>query len=134
MTVDFGFDLNTPDVADLDPYFTAISEGELIGQALARRLVTPRGALALIGDDPRYGYDVRVHLNDEDPNVGAIEAAVVEQLVLDERVQRATATVTFDSEAGTLQIVATAYTAAGPFRLTLDVSAVTVTLLTTEAL
>lgn len=128
---DFGTDINTPDVMDLDPNFADIAGAECLGQALARRLVTPRGALL---DDPGYGHDVRQALNDDNPDTGAEVIAIVEQLEADERVETATAEVTFTELTGQLRIVATAYTAQGPFRLTLDVSAVTVTLLTVEAL
>ena len=52
-----GIDISTPGAMDLDPYFALASEGEQLVQALARRIVTPTGALR---DDPSYGYDVRV--------------------------------------------------------------------------
>lgn len=132
MSVDFGADISTPGVKDLDPYFSFVTGGELVGQALARRLVTPRGALALIGDDASYGYDVRAHLNDDSPNVQAIEAAVVEQLLLDERVESARATVTFNTTAESLRVDVLGRTGAGPFRFVLEVSAVTAKLLATE--
>lgn len=124
MTVDFGTDINTPDGLDIDPYFTEVSGAEGLGQALGRRLVTPRGSLE---DDPAYGYDVRAHLNDDSPNVGAIGVAVAAQLLLDERVERATAAATFAESS--LTIRADVLTAEGPFRLTLDVSAVTYSVL-----
>jgi len=130
VTVDFGTDINTPGVMDLDPFFREISDAEALGQACARRLVTPRGSLV---GDPAYGYDVRAHLNDDDPNTGAIALAVADELAKDERVQRATSVVTFDELAGSLTIVATVFTADGPFRLTLAVSSVTVELLDVEA-
>ena len=130
MTVDFGTDINTPDAMDLDPFFGETSGAESLGQACARRLVTPRGSL--LGDQS-FGYDVRVHLNDDAPNASTISAAIADELVKDERVQSATATVTFDELGGSLTIVATVFTAAGPFRLTLAVSAVTVDLLDMEA-
>ena len=126
MTVDFGTDINTPGVMDLDPFFREISGVEVLGQACARRLVTPRGSLV---GDPAYGYDVRVHLNDDDPSPSAIGLEVAAELAKDERVESASAVVTFDQLAGTLRIVADVLTAAGPFRLTLDVSAVSVAVL-----
>lgn len=133
MSVDFGVDVSTPDGMDLDPYFVFTSGEETLAQALLRRLVTPRGSLALVGDDPAYGFDLRAVLNDDEPNMAAIENGIVEQFELDERVERATAAVTFDDATETLRVVATAYTAAGPFRLTLDVSSVTAVLLAVEA-
>lgn len=126
MTVDFGTDINTPGLFDIDPYFTFSTGPEGLGEALGRRLVTPRGSLE---GDSAYGYDVRVFLNDDDPNPGAIALGVADELVKDERVQTAAAVVTFDALAGTLRIVADVLTALGPFRLTLDVSAVSVAVL-----
>lgn len=124
--IDFGTDINTPGLLDLDPFFTEISGVDTFGQALGRRLVTAQGSL---DDDPLYGYDVRAHLNEHDPNTGAIEVAVAAQLEFDERVERASAAVTFSADTSTLRIVADVLTAAGPFRLTLDISAVTVSVL-----
>lgn len=124
MTTDFGTDINTLDLLDLDPYFTEVTGHEGLGQALGRRLVTPRGSLE---DDPAYGYDVRVRMNDDDPNVDAIAVEVAAELVKDERVESASASVTFMESS--LRIVADVLTALGPFRLTLDVSAVSVALL-----
>ena len=72
---------------------------------------------------------MRVHLNDDDPSPSAIALSVADELVKDERVESATATVTFDGSAGSLRIVADVLTALGPFRLTLDVSAVSVAVL-----
>lgn len=126
MTVDFGTDLSTPGLLDLDPYFTFVSGPEGLGEGLGRRLVTARGSLE---GDSAYGYDVRVHLNDDDPSPSAIGLEVAAELAKDERVESASAVVTFDQLAGTLRIVADVLTAAGPFRLTLDVSAVSVAVL-----
>lgn len=122
---DFGTDLSTPGLLDIDPYFTFVSGPEGLGEALGRRLVTPRGSLE---GDSAYGYDVRVHLNDDDPP-SAIGLEVAAELAKDARVESASAVVTFDQLAGTLRIVADVLTAAGPFRLTLDVSAVSVAVL-----
>lgn len=126
MTTDFGTDIATPGLFDIDPYFTFSTGAEGLGEALGRRLVTPRGSLE---GDAAYGYDVRVFLNDDDPNPDAIALGVADELVKDERVQSASAVVTFDSLAGSLTIVADVLTAGGPFRLTLDVSAVSVAVL-----
>lgn len=126
MTTDFGSDLHTPGLLDLDPYFTFVDGAAALGEALGRRLVTPRGSLI---DDPAYGYDVRAHLNDDDPNPGAIVAEVEAELAKDERVRRARAAVTFDAALGALVVVADVLTAEGPFRLTLAVSAVSADLL-----
>lgn len=128
MTTDYGSDVHTPGGLDLDPWFTVVAGPDAVGEACARRLVTARGSLI---DDPEYGYDLRAHLNDHAPNAVAIEAAVVDQLVRDERVRRASATVTFNTATSTLAVVAVVILAEGPFRLTLDVSAVSTSYLFT---
>lgn len=116
---DFGTDIATPGLLDIDPHFIEVSGVDALGQALGRRLVTPRGALE---GDPAYGYDLREHLNNEDPDFVAIGAEVAAELLKDERVARARASATFDGS--TLTVTADVLTALGPFRLTLDVSAV----------
>lgn len=121
---DFGTDIATPGLLDIDPYFIEVSGVDALGQALGRRLVTPRGSLE---GDPAYGYDLRTHLNDDSPDVGTIGAEVAAELLKDERVARARASATFDGS--TLTVSVDALTALGPFRLTLDVSAVSTSLL-----
>lgn len=127
---DYGADINTPGGLDLDPWFTFVSGPDAVAQACVRRLTTARGSLL---DDPDYGYDLRLFVNDHAPNAVAIAAEVEDQLVRDERVLRASATVTFTEATGTLAVSVFLTLAEGTFRLTLEVSAVTVTLLTTEA-
>lgn len=129
MTIDLGTDIATPDALDLDPYFTPVSGWRALGQALARRLTTPRGSLL---DDPSYGYDLRSRLNDSltPGDLGALGAVVKRELEADERVETATPTITF--VAGALRVAARITTAAGPFRLVLAVGAVTAEILATE--
>lgn len=128
---DFGVDIATPDAADIDPYFTTVSGWRGLGQALARRLVTPRGSLI---DDDAYGYDLRSRLSDtftaaELAQIGAIAKRELEG---DERVDSATVTATFT--AGTLRVSAAIQTASGSFRLVLAVSSVTTEILAAEPL
>lgn len=40
---DLGTDISTPDGLDLDPMMRTVSGVRALGQALARRLITPRG-------------------------------------------------------------------------------------------
>lgn len=130
MTTDYGSDINTPGGADLDPWFATIGGVDAVLQCCIRRLMTPRGALT---DDPAFGYDLRAHINDHAPNVRAIEAEVADQLVRDERVLRAAATATFTPATSTLLVSIRVTLAEGTFRLVLEVSAVTVSVLSTEA-
>mgnify|MGYP003424112033 FL=1 len=129
MTTDFGVDIATPDAADIDPYFSTVTGWRGLGQALARRLVTPRGSLI---DDDAYGYDLRSRLNDTftASDLAQLGAVVRRELEADERVESAMAAVTFAR--GTLTVRAAVQTADGPFRLVLAVSSVTTEILAAE--
>lgn len=116
-------------VSGLDPLFTLVTGRTALGQAIARRLQTPRGTLAWIGDTADYGDDVRQHLGDDlTPRLASLIASRVEaEALADERVRAATATVTL--LAGALRVGLQLADAAGPFRLTLSIDAVTVAVL-----
>lgn len=131
MTVDLGTDISTPDASDLDPMFRLVSGTRGLAEALARRLVTPRGTLL---DDPAYGYDLRSRLNDNltPGDLAQLAVDVRAELARDERVEDAAVTVTFANS--TLRVAAVVATAAGPFRLVLAVSSVTAEVLAAEAL
>lgn len=123
-----GLDISTPGAADLDPYFALVSEAEQLAQALARRIVTPTGALR---DDLSYGYDVRAHLNDTALQPRLVAAAVRAQWLADERVEDCDVRVTFED--GALSIEGVVLASTGTFRLVLSVSAVALSILRTEA-
>lgn len=121
---DYGTDLSC--VVDLDAGLAEVTGNTLLAQALARRLITPRGGLL---DDPNYGYDLTQFLNaDIGPtDLASITAAVNAELLKDERVLSASVTVTF---AGTvLSVTAQINAANGPFSFVLAVSNVTTQLL-----
>ncbi len=127
MSTDLGVDLYC--ISDLDPAGRTVSGIEALAQALARRLQTPRGALAAIGDDRDYGTDLRDYVG-EDTGVGAtaeIEASVRAECLKDERVRDVDVTAVIRDRALTvsLRVASTA----GVVRLVLAVSAVTVELL-----
>lgn len=127
MSTDLGTDLYC--ISDLDPAGRTVSGIEALAQALARRLQTPRGALAAIGDDPDYGTDLRDYVG-EDTGVGAtaeIEAAVRAECLKDERVRDVEATAAIADRALTVGVRTTS--PAGSLRFVLAVSAVTVDLL-----
>lgn len=127
---DYGLDINTPGGLDLDPAFTSIAGPEAVLQVAVRGLSTAPGSRL---DAPEWGYDLRAHANDHAPNLRSIEAAVVAQLLRDERVRRARATATFDPATGALTVYPVLLLAEGTFRLVLAVSAVSVEVLATEA-
>jgi phage baseplate assembly protein W len=116
-------------ISDLDAAGRTVSGNEALAQALARRLQTPRGSLAAIGDDADYGLDLRDYVG-EDTGTGAeaeIEAAVRAECLKDERVRDVDVTAVIRDRALTvsLRVASTA----GVVRLVLAVSAVTVDLL-----
>ena len=96
-----------------------------LGEAMARRLQTPRGRLI---KHPNYGYDLTEELGDDisTADLARIASSVEEECLKDERVLSCTAVVTF--LAGVLTVVITLADAAGPFVLVLSVSAVSVTI------
>lgn len=127
MTTSLGVDIATPGAADLDPYFSLVSEGRALVEALARRLVTPRGSLL---NYPTYGYDLRQWVNaDLDvADLREIERAAAEECRADERVDDVQLAATFADDR--LSLTGTIYTVDGRvYRLSLAVSDVTVILL-----
>lgn len=124
---DFGSDVST--FPDLDPTFSPITGRRAVGEAIARRLETPRGGGLFY--NPAYGYDLRSAMNSaQSPSsLAAIAAAVENEAVQDERVSAATATVTLDNATNIMRVSLALETAEGPFALVLAISAVSVDVL-----
>ena len=103
-----------------------------MGQAIARRLVTPRGGLL---DDPSYGYDLRQLVGEalRPGDLATVQAEVADQCRADERVDDAAVTVTQSGAAVRVEIIL-ALESTGPLRLVLAVSAVTSEILALETL
>ena len=121
MATDYGTDLSC--VSDMDPLGAEVSGRLCLGQNLARRLQTPRGRLIY---DGQYGFDLTAYLNaDVSPSdLAQLGHQVATELVKDQRVVSAAATVTLDAE-GALTATCTIVDGAGPFPLVLTVSNVT---------
>jgi len=126
---DFGTDFSAlPDLS-----FVLQSGQANLAEAIARRLMTPRGGLFY---DPTYGMDLRGYLNEAltDATRYEIETLVAAECEQDERVLAATATVVEGApNSRTIQVSIELETAAGPFRLILAVSAVAVEVLRANA-
>ena len=120
---DFGTDLDL--LTDLTINMRTISGRPALGQALARRLQTPRGRLL---KHPNYGFDLAGRINDDltQAEIAAIASDVEAECLKDERVLACSVSSVF--AASTLTVVITVTDAAGPFALVLAVSAVNVTL------
>lgn len=101
---------------------------QLIGQRIARRLQTPRGALAAISDDPNFGWDVRQYINAKmgPSDIAIAQAQISGECLKDEQVQSAVVSMTLSGGSMTLDIKLVS--SVGPFTLTLNVDQLTVAL------
>lgn len=103
-----------------------------LGNALARRLTTPRGGLFY---EPDYGIDVRNFLKAgfTESSVKSVGSAIAEEVRKDPRVQGATVKVATNNADASMRITIGVEIAAGPFDLVLRVDALTVELLEARA-
>lgn len=129
---DFGQD--TSCTTELRPG-TRVSGARLVGEAAYRRLTTVRGTLRGGEDEANYGDDLSnlIGTVQSDNDAAAVPARVKNELQKDDRidVQNTTIEATVVRDAGaivSIGIVIDAQTSAGPFTLTLSVSAVGVEL------
>lgn len=99
-----------------------------LGNALARRLSTPRGTLDY---DPDYGFDLRDSLSAglTRTQLAQLRASIVDECEKDERVDNCDADVIYNPFTSGLTVNLTVTTADGPFDLILLVTSVTVALL-----
>lgn len=122
---DFGTDLSC--VSDLDPSGAVVTGRALLGEALARRLTTPRGRLI---DDPNYGLDLTEYLNADlsQRDVGILGAQIKAECEKDERVVSADVTALVNIN-GKLTVTIIIDDGDGPFPLVLAVSDVSASIL-----
>ena len=120
-------DLDLSGVLDIQDTAIEASGYLAFAQSLARRLITKRGTLI---DDPNYGIDVRDWLNLETTpkNARLLSAQAASELRKDDRVVSATVTVTYG--VGTMSLRCVVRGTELPVVFTLNVSDVTVELLT----
>lgn len=104
-----------------------------LGNALARRLVTPRGGLFY---DPNYGLDVRAFVNAgfTAQQLAQVQADIAAEVGKDERVENPQVTVVSNTQTGTMAITIVCELAEGPFQFLVTVNALTVELLRAEPL
>lgn len=137
MTLSATADINTPidpntGLPDLDPYFRVVTGRTAVGQALLRRLVTPRGSLL---GEPSYGLDVRGWTNEtiDARALRRLESAATTELRRDERVDDVSLAATFAGDVlrldGRVRLVGSTV----PLRLTLAINAVTAAVIAAEA-
>jgi hypothetical protein len=119
-------------VTDIDPQLSLAYGIRNLGNALLRRLITPRGSLLY---DPDYGLDLRAYLNAglSDGEVTGLAGAVALELEKDERVASAEASMTFIRQAGALRIRCKVDTVdLGSMTMLLQIGQVTATVLDTS--
>lgn len=124
---DFGSDLSC--VFDLESTCAPVTGRTLLAQAIARRLITPRGRLI---DDPNYGTDLTNMINADmsQRDISALIAAIRAEVMKDERVAAVTVKVTPPPKlTGTYEIAIGLTDADGPFVMTVAASSVTLELL-----
>ena len=111
-------DLPLIDVQITDP-------AQLIGERIARRLITPRGALAAINDDPNFGWDCRQYINAKlgPSEIITAQAQIEAECLKDEQVISVQATVSQSN--GSIAISLALVASTGPFLLTLNVEQLT---------
>lgn len=110
----------TPTLDEVDPVSTIA-----IGEALVRRLITPRGRVL---DDGTYGLDLRGQLNHgvTQPGLTRLQSSIRVECMKDDRIEDATVSVIMASVASRqmrVQIVATAAESGQEFSLTFFVTA-----------
>lgn len=121
MGADYGSDFSCE--SDIDAGLTVVSGLVCLGQALVRRLQTPRGGLFY---DLEYGTDLREFVNGH-ASARDIERAAERELLKDERVEQVRASCSFDGERAVVRL--SVLGAAGPFSLVVGVSSLTVEML-----
>lgn len=122
---DFGSDLSC--VNDCTPDFAEVTGRILIAQRVARRYITPRGRLI---DDPNFGFDMTQFVNDDlsPADIARIRAGAEAEALKDEEVLAASVSIAV-SVVGLMIVTVILQDAKGPFTLVLNVSEVTVQIL-----
>ena len=128
MAIDTDFGLDLSGASDLDITMRETSDREALAQSVARRLQTPRGGGLFYDFD--YGYDVRQFVSGVVLPEGTIEAAIENEILKEERVLEVQVDVRFFTANKRLKIFVALFDGDGPFDFVLDVSDVTVELLT----
>lgn len=113
---------------DLDPSGSLVSGNTCLIQALLRRLITPRGGLFY---DPDYGTDVRELVGESIATGGivSISQAIEQEVLKDERVLLATATMSFNTQTNIVSGTLVITSSTGPFTLVISVDSLSVSLL-----
>lgn len=120
----FGSDIAC--VFELDPGFRETTGNQMLGEAIARRWITPRGGILL---DPNYGFDLNDYLDADvtAQDIARIQNSLEVEALKDQRIINATVQVSILN--GNLVVNASLTTANGPFTLVVSVNNLNTTLL-----
>lgn len=120
----YGSDLSC--ITDIDGSGLEVTGRRVLSQALARRIISPRGCLV---DDPNYGTDLTTYINADIPRggEGRIASQADAEFRKDERVISSLTTASF--LAGVVTLSTTITDGAGPFSLVLAITSVGVSVL-----
>lgn len=129
MAIDTDHGTDLAGVTDLEITLREISGREALAHRLARRYQTPRGGLFYDSD---FGYDLRQFLSGAVPPEGTIEAAAENEALKDEGVLDVQIDVRFFTATKRMKVFIAAIDSDGPFEFVLDISDVTVELLTED--
>lgn len=119
-------------LTDIQRISTLVTDPRVvIGQRVARRLQTPRGALALINGDPNFGYDVRQLVNAKlTPNFKVnAQKSIRDEVEKDQEVLSASVTVASADAGSGVAITILIQPSDGPFSLVMNVRDLTVEVL-----
>lgn len=113
-------------ISDIDANLSSVSGRRCLAEALATRLSTVRGGLL---GDPSYGDSLLFRLNAPVSEV-LLARRIEKECLKDERVADVFASVTYSAATASASIILTITDDDGPFELVLEVSQLTVELLT----
>lgn len=124
MATNFGQDSSC--VSDVGLFDLQITDPiMLVGQRIIRRLTTPRGGLAAIGDDPNFGWDLRQLINAQlsPTSITNYQQQIEAECYKEETISSAVATIS--GSGGNIAVSIQLTSASGPFSLTLPVQNLT---------
>lgn len=115
-----GYGLDVSTFPDLDPTLSVRTGQRMVGEAVARRLLTRRGLLPYAPGD---GLDIRdlVAQGFSQASLGTLRSQIEDEAGKDERVRTASASLRFVQGTRTLEVTVKLTTAEGPFVLVLTI-------------
>lgn len=133
-TIDWGGDIADLSDGDLDPSARDLDGSDItvMLQSLFRRFTTDTGSLFY---DATYGLALRALLSEASTPEGnqRLQAQLVAQALLDERIDSANATVDYNASTESAVVTMNCFSGQGPFSLVLSIDKVSVVILNNQA-